>query len=160
MHRKADIIQACIHMCCVPHHTLFHWSQQNWTMGLPPKGGCRRPLPNMWPLRGKTHTTTDACLQWWHRVLAIHPQGHRPARTNPDHASRPVHVLELCHARSISGLVVEYIVAIDVTRVRFPADAFHQIDARQDNSPVCWETKGRHGAGHEYATGVGRGGGR
>ena len=27
-------------------------------------------------------------------------------------------------ARSISGLVAEYIVAIDVTRVRFPADAF------------------------------------
>jgi hypothetical protein len=26
----------------------------------------------------------------------------------------------------ISGLVVEYIVAIDVTRVRFPADAFLQ----------------------------------
>ena len=25
----------------------------------------------------------------------------------------------------ISGLVVEYIVAIDVTRVRFPADAFN-----------------------------------
>ena len=25
---------------------------------------------------------------------------------------------------SISGLVAEYIVAIDVTRVRFPADAF------------------------------------
>ena len=27
---------------------------------------------------------------------------------------------------SISGLVVEYIVAIDVTRVRFPADAYIQ----------------------------------
>ena len=27
------------------------------------------------------------------------------------------------HTESISGLVVEYIVAIDVTRVRFPADA-------------------------------------
>ena len=27
------------------------------------------------------------------------------------------------YVRSISGLVVEYIVAIDVTRVRFPADA-------------------------------------
>ena len=27
-------------------------------------------------------------------------------------------------AASISGLVVEYVVAIDVTRVRFPADAF------------------------------------
>ena len=37
--------------------------------------------------------------------------------------------LRLCHCdedpacNSISGLVVEYIVAIDVTRVRFPADA-------------------------------------
>ena len=28
------------------------------------------------------------------------------------------------HVGSISGLVVEYIVAIDVTRVRFPADAY------------------------------------
>ena len=27
----------------------------------------------------------------------------------------------------INGLVVEYIVAIDVTRVRFPADAFAQM---------------------------------
>ena len=27
--------------------------------------------------------------------------------------------------RCISGLVVEYIVAIDVTRIRFPADALH-----------------------------------
>ena len=27
----------------------------------------------------------------------------------------------------ISGLVVEYIVAIDVTRIRFPADAFAQM---------------------------------
>ena len=35
---------------------------------------------------------------------------------------------ELCDRKrnqSISGLVAEYIVAIDVTRVRFPADAFH-----------------------------------
>ena len=30
----------------------------------------------------------------------------------------------LPYSSSISGLVVEYIVAIDVTRVRFPADAF------------------------------------
>ena len=30
----------------------------------------------------------------------------------------------LLATRSISGLVAEYIVAIDVTRVRFPADAF------------------------------------
>jgi hypothetical protein len=38
-------------------------------------------------------------------------------------------VCPLCFAQvsenmSISGLVVEYIVAIDVTRVRFPADAY------------------------------------
>ena len=30
---------------------------------------------------------------------------------------------QISDAQSISGLVVEYIVAIDVTRVRFPADA-------------------------------------
>jgi hypothetical protein len=33
-------------------------------------------------------------------------------------------VLILKTSSSISGLVVEYIAAIDVTRVRFPADAF------------------------------------
>ena len=32
-------------------------------------------------------------------------------------------VTKSCTINSISGLVVEYIVAIDVTRVRFPADA-------------------------------------
>ena len=30
------------------------------------------------------------------------------------------------HASSINGLVVEYIVAIDVTRARFPADAYYK----------------------------------
>ena len=37
---------------------------------------------------------------------------------------------EFCYVaanNSISGLVVEYIVAIDVTRVRFPADAISYI---------------------------------
>ena len=38
--------------------------------------------------------------------------------------------MKACEAvSSISGLVAEYIVAIDVTRVRFPADAFLIIDA-------------------------------
>ena len=32
---------------------------------------------------------------------------------------------------SISGLVVEYIVAIDVTRARFPADAFSHAVAKR-----------------------------
>ena len=30
-------------------------------------------------------------------------------------------------SKRISGLVVEYVVAIDVTRVRFPADAFVKV---------------------------------
>ena len=34
---------------------------------------------------------------------------------------------------SISGLVVEYIVAIDVTRVRFPADAILSLDGGNRN---------------------------
>ena len=38
--------------------------------------------------------------------------------------SRASELERACHlCSSISGLVVEYIVAIDVTRVRFPADA-------------------------------------
>ena len=36
----------------------------------------------------------------------------------------PLAFLHHSFAKSISGLVVEYIVAIDVTRVRFPADAY------------------------------------
>jgi hypothetical protein len=35
---------------------------------------------------------------------------------------------------SISGLVVEYIVAIDVTRARFPADAFAMLTHSQSQS--------------------------
>ena len=38
-------------------------------------------------------------------------------------SQRTSYVLAGVEDSSISGLVVEYIVAIDVTRVRFPADA-------------------------------------
>ena len=38
----------------------------------------------------------------------------------------------------ISGLVVEYIVAIDVTRVRFPADAFHRLSFKALLNGVHW----------------------
>ena len=38
----------------------------------------------------------------------------------------------------ISGLVVEYIVAIDVTRVRFPADAFTSSLSDTESSDVRW----------------------
>ena len=34
------------------------------------------------------------------------------------------------YSHGISGLVVEYIVAIDVTQVRFPADAFEGAQLR------------------------------
>ena len=37
---------------------------------------------------------------------------------------------------SISGLVVEYIIAIDVTRVRFPADAFFAEEITNTKSPI------------------------
>ena len=38
---------------------------------------------------------------------------------------------------SISGLVAEYIVAIDVTRARFPADAFCHCPYHEDSLCVC-----------------------
>ena len=41
-----------------------------------------------------------------------------------DACGLPVLVIAIVLVISISGLVVEYIVAIDVTRVRFPADAY------------------------------------
>jgi hypothetical protein len=44
--------------------------------------------------------------------------------TNPPSISPAKHALFFLYGCSISGLVVEYIVAIDVTRVRFPADAY------------------------------------
>ena len=49
---------------------------------------------------------------------------HGAAAANPL-PSRTMHVVRLghCDRIGISGLVAEYIVAIDVTRVRFPADA-------------------------------------
>ena len=43
--------------------------------------------------------------------------------------------MELSIPRSISGLVVEYIVAIDVTRVRFPANASYWRLYQQDGMP-------------------------
>ena len=39
----------------------------------------------------------------------------------------------------ISGLVVEYIVAIDVTRVRFPADAFELFSGGRQSKAKGWE---------------------
>ena len=53
------------------------------------------------------------CLSAW--------RGHSLAKTRqvPD-----IFAGDVANARSINGLVAEYIVAIDVTRARFPADAF------------------------------------
>ena len=46
-------------------------------------------------------------------LLSLNSRGYSKGERNRSHP-----------CRRISGLVVEYIVAIDVTRVRFPADAF------------------------------------
>ena len=59
----------------------------------------------------------------WHwTVQATHPSQH------PQEASKSTHLAMQPHIKQgISGLVGEYIVAIDVTRVRFPADAFSEM---------------------------------
>jgi hypothetical protein len=54
---------------------------------------------------------------------------------------------------SISGLVVEYSVAIDVARVRFPADVFHALQFTQPSKlhsivHAFWDTC-RYGASHD-----------
>ena len=81
---------------------------------------------------GNRASRTEHYLQWWE---------HSPEWNAVTSASRKRHDSSfvipsgLClvcvpvgatvvSCVSISGLVVEYIVAIDVTRVRFPADAF------------------------------------
>ena len=64
--------------------------------------------------------------------------------------SRPTsYVLADGEDSSISGLVVEYIVAIDVTRVRFPADALFRYPFYAPNSdlglrraPLCTTPNG------------------
>ena len=56
-------------------------------------------------------------------ALPKHENSSSSARMLQIAAARPHKpVAKVLH--SISGLVAEYIVAIDVTRVRFPADAF------------------------------------
>ena len=52
-----------------------------------------------------------------------HAMGGKSARLGYSRQAWPNRQALAAHSRSISGLVVEYIVAIDVTRDRFPADA-------------------------------------
>ena len=63
------------------------------------------------------------------------------ARPPPVHRRRFAQKDCYCLSRnaSISGLVVEYIVAIDVTQVRFPADAFHVVQLiTKTELPPAW----------------------
>jgi hypothetical protein len=81
---------------------------------------------------GNRASRTEHYLQWW---------AHSPEWTRVDPCFAETARLQFCAVFRfglwccpvvaavvicvrISGLVVEYIVAIDVTRVRFPADAF------------------------------------
>ena len=61
----------------------------------------------------------------------------------------PAYVAPGVEDNGISGLVVEYIVAIDVTRVRFPADALFRYPFYAPNSdlglrraPLCTTPNG------------------
>ena len=58
----------------------------------------------------------------WHAPLVEKPESTMKANACATEACHGVALM----LSSISGLVVEYIVAIDVTRVRFPADALFQ----------------------------------
>ena len=56
--------------------------------------------------------------------LHLQRMGSMVARHSQWSSCLRVSVILIVFVNSISGLVVEYIVAIDVTRVRFPADAY------------------------------------
>ena len=59
------------------------------------------------------------------------------------------HVHATCCDICISGLVVEYIVAIDVTRVRFPADALSHAAAKCGRHLWCYIYSGVHAQAHQ-----------
>ena len=67
-----------------------------------------------------THPT-NALRVWWHSRLSRGAFDHSSATYFTCDAYS---IVSFWNGTGISGLVVEYIVAIDVTRVRFPADAF------------------------------------
>ena len=72
-------------------------------------------------LLGQNHPAHN--LQELQRVLVQSNYGAACFRPMPN-STEDITILNAPCTQSISGLVVEYIVAIDVTRVRFPADAF------------------------------------
>ena len=69
------------------------------------------------PSTPTTHSETTRCPSTWLHTHTTTTTTHKDFARNK---KKPANVK---HTVSISGLVVEYIVAIDVTRVRFPADA-------------------------------------
>ena len=81
------------------------------------------------------------------------PHAQPPVRKLPMR-SRVFHVRgqDVSYDCCISGLVVEYIVAIDVTRVRFPADAFSAVDSNCRGQHVLGTAV--PGPGHVFAARV------
>ena len=69
---------------------------------------------------------STVCRDAWtaKRDLRSPPLLREALAAHPSVIFSPNQLRHLVACTSISGLVVEYIVAIDVTRVRFPADAF------------------------------------
>ena len=78
--------------------------------------GGRRKAWNI-PSTPTTHSQTTRCPSTW---LHTHTT---TTTTHKDFARNKKALANVKRTISISGLVVEYIVAIDVTRVQFPADA-------------------------------------
>ena len=103
------------------HDTVSEWLRR-WTRN--PLGSARRgsnplgvvvpkPERNERKVRSRRMQSCQVVLCVLHneRIAQQPPPGSFPCMQSTEH-------------HSISGLVVEYIVAIDVTRVRFPADAY------------------------------------
>ena len=99
-----------------------------------PPSACRPPLAG--PMLAGLQPSRHQGASFAHGAVALIPRDSPPrlkswqaARCKRNrHAASP-------NFTSISGLVVEYIVAIDVTRVRFPADALFALSLCRASLP-------------------------
>ena len=102
------------------------------TLGIEPRAsrmlsGCDTTTPRA--LEEQGHDIQPSCLHSLSAVLSSWRRGCKSATLHLLWVKRTNtrgYVKSLAFSNCISGLVVEYIVAIDVTRVRFPADANRQ----------------------------------
>ena len=102
------------------------WGLRDGHFRMPPPLRVRRPmLACMSPSRHQDTSSTRGAIALIPRDSPPHLETLRRAKC------KTIRLAASPDLTSISGLVVEYIVAIDVTRVRFPADAFIALSLRR-----------------------------